>query len=142
MAKNKNAEPHFKKLCSYKKYGVYIECIMSTTFTRLNSISNSRLAEFCDLDLWDSVFKKWSVHLNEMSSRKGLDFNSYSRLADLHSSTTTMKTQIDDVFIFSLNFLIFFCLFSLFPHLCQRMKLCWAAGCVNMPLQTLLTIWI
>ena len=23
MAKNKNAEPHSKKLCSYKKYGVY-----------------------------------------------------------------------------------------------------------------------
>ena len=24
--KNENAEPHFKKLCSYKKYGVYKLC--------------------------------------------------------------------------------------------------------------------
>ena len=24
MAKNKNAEPHFKFLCSYKRYGVYM----------------------------------------------------------------------------------------------------------------------
>ena len=27
--KNKNAEPHLKKLCSYKKYGVYDEIEMT-----------------------------------------------------------------------------------------------------------------